>query len=123
MEQMGKGTSVAKPFLNINKIFPTQQEAVAEMIEVCKKIPNIRKIIIFGSSVTPRCNPESDIDIYFETVKEMNKWPSIGSHTVVFDKWDNFTVDKNLYDEIMKTGVLVYERQENDDSVKEVMPE
>ena len=123
MEQMGKGTSVAKLFLNINKIFPTQQEAVAEMIEVCKKIPNIRKIIIFGSSVTPRCTPESDIDIYFETAKEMNKWPSIGSHTVVFDKWDNFTVDKNLYDEIMKTGVLVYERQEHDDSVKEVMPE
>ncbi|SFI01167.1 Nucleotidyltransferase domain-containing protein [Selenomonas ruminantium] len=62
-----------KPFLNRNRIFPTQQEAVAEMIEVCKKIPNIRKIIIFGSSVTPECNPWSDIDIYFETEKEMNR--------------------------------------------------
>lgn len=105
-----KWRAFTKPFLNINKIFPTQQEDVGKMIEVCKKIPNIKKIIIFGSSVTSRCNPWSDIDIFFETEREMNRWPSIGSHTAVFDKWDNFTVDEKLMDEINRTGVLVYER-------------
>ena len=105
-----KWRAFAKPFLNINRIFPTQQEHVAKLIEVCKDIPNIKKIIIFGSSVTPLCNPWSDIDVYFETKTEMNKWPSIKSHTAIFDKWDNFTVDENLLKEIMQKGVLVYER-------------
>ncbi len=105
-----KWRAFVKPFLNINKIFPTQQADIRKMIDVCKKIPNIKKIIIFGSSVTPRCNPWSDIDIYFETEKEMNKWPSIKSHTAVFDKWDNFTVSSELLKEILAKGVLVYER-------------
>ena len=42
----------AEPFQNIHKIFPTKQKYVAEMIAVCKTDPNIKKIIIFGSSVT-----------------------------------------------------------------------
>lgn len=105
-----KWRAFTKPFLNVNRIFPTQQKDVYEMIEVCKDIPNIKKIIIFGSSVTPNCNPWSDIDIYFETETEMSKWPSIKSHTAVFDKWDNFTVEKSLLDEITQKGVLVYER-------------
>lgn len=37
---------------------------------------------------------------------------------MVFDKWDNFTVDNNLREEIMKTGVLVYERQAHVGSVE-----
>lgn len=102
--------AVTKPFKNINRIFPTQQADIAKMIDVCKKIPNIRKIIIFGSSVTPLCNPWSDIDIYFETQEEMKRFPSIASHTAVFDKWDNYSVDDNLMDEINRTGVVVYER-------------
>ena len=50
-------------FDNVRLIFPLKQKAVYEMIQVCKKEPNVRKIIIFGSSVTSACNPWSDIDI------------------------------------------------------------
>ena len=32
----------------------------------------------------------SDIDIYFEMKEPPQRYPSIGSHTAVFDKWDNF---------------------------------
>lgn len=102
--------AVTKPFKNINHIFPTQQADVARMIDVCKEIPNIKKIIVFGSSVTPLCNPWSDIDIYFETQEEMPRFPSIASNTAVFDKWDNFSVDDELMDEINRKGVIVYER-------------
>ena len=102
--------AVTKPFKNINLIFPTKQKDVRKMIEVCKKDKNIQKIIIFGSSTTSLCTPWSDIDIYFEFKKEPKSYPSIGSNNAVFDKWDNFTVDDRLLDEIRNTGVVVFER-------------
>ncbi len=97
-------------FKNVNHIFPTQQADVKKMIDICKDDKNIKKIIIFGSSVTSRCNPWSDIDIYFEFKKEPNKYPSTASSTAIFDKWDNFNVNNELMREISKNGVVVYER-------------
>ena len=47
----------------------------------------------------------SDIDIYFEMKEPPQRYPSIGSHTAVFDKWDNFSVDENLKREIDEKGV------------------
>lgn len=99
-----------KPFLNIKKIFPTKQKYVAQMIDVCKNNPNVKKIIIFGSSITSGCNPWSDIDIYFEMEKEPHSYPTIASHTQAFDKWSNFTASGDLLTEIQKNGVVVYER-------------
>ena len=99
---MGLWKAFAKPYKNINRIFPTKQKDVGEMVKVCKKDDNIRKIIVFGSSVTPLCNPWSDIDIYFEM--------KTGSRAAVFDRWDNFSVDDDLMHEIATKGVVVYER-------------
>lgn len=108
--QMKLWNAVAKPFKNIHRIFPTQQTEIAKMIEVCKKIPNIKRIIIFGSSVTAQCNPWSDIDIYFDTEHEMTKLPVVKGTEAIWDKWDTFSIDTNLLNEITKTGVIVYER-------------
>ena len=109
-KQLEPWRAFAKPYQNITRIFPTQQADVGRMIDVCKDDANIQKIIIFGSSVTPLCNPWSDIDIYFEMKEPPQRYPSIGSHTAVFDKWDNFSVDENLKREIDEKGVVVYER-------------
>ncbi|MBR2215233.1 MAG: nucleotidyltransferase domain-containing protein [Selenomonadaceae bacterium] len=100
----------AKPFKNINYIFPTQQQAVHDMVEVCRKDENIKKVIVFGSSVTAGCHPWSDIDIYYEMEREPKKYPVILSDTA-FDNWSNFSVDENLLAEINRTGVVVYERK------------
>ena len=102
--------AVTTPFKNIHRIFPTQQAEIAKMIEVCKKLPHIKRIIIFGSSVTTRCNPWSDIDIYFDTEQEMTQFPVVKNTEAVWDKWDTFSVDKTLLNEITSTGVIVYER-------------
>ncbi|WP_297569147.1 nucleotidyltransferase domain-containing protein [uncultured Anaerovibrio sp.] len=102
--------AVAKPFKNIHRIFPTQQIEVGKMIDVCKKIPNVKRIVIFGSSVTPQCNPWSDIDIYFELASEMQKLPVVNDTEAIWDKWDTFSVDDELLSTIMRTGVVVYER-------------
>lgn len=103
--------AATKPFKNINRIFPTQQEDIRQMIEACKKDENIQRIIIFGSSVTSSCNPWSDIDIYFECQTPPKRYPGIKSSTAVFDKWDNFNADATLKQEIKEKGVVVYERQ------------
>ena len=100
--------AVTKPFRNIHRIFPTKQQAVYDLIEVCRKDSNIKKIVIFGSSITSACNPWSDIDVYFEMEKLPRHYPIIGNPHQVFDKWCNFTVSEKLMTEINKKGVVVY---------------
>ena len=99
----------SEEFLNANRIFPTQQRDVKKLIDVCKLDSNIKRIVIFGSSVTSLCNPWSDIDVYLELENDL-RLPRINNPDAIYDKWTNFTVDERLMDEITKTGVVVYER-------------
>ena len=101
--------AVTTPFMYIEKIHPQQQEAVRKMVELCKADPNIKKAVVFGSSVREDCHPDSDIDIYFEFVGEKTDWPVVGG-MAVWDKWDNYTVDIRMEFEIGSTGVTVYEK-------------
>lgn len=99
---------IEKPFLNVQKIFPTKQRDVAKIIDSVKADRNIKRVMIFGSSVTSACNPWSDIDVYYE--KEQNlKYPVVICESGL-DKWSNFDADDNLMREISRTGVVVYER-------------
>ena len=95
-------------FLNCDKIFPIQQRKVAEILDNIKNNKNVVKVIVFGSSVTYQCHQGSDVDIYFELQENVN--PLIKSYNFDYDYWDNFSVDERLYLEIMKKGVIVYER-------------
>lgn len=65
--------------MNANLIFPTQQHDVYHIIKICRQDPNIKKVVIFGSSVTSAC---------------------IWIKEVATDMWNNFTVDDDLYREI-----------------------
>lgn len=99
-----------EPFKNVNHIFPTQQMDVYNLIKASIPDKNIKKIIVFGSSVTKACNPWSDIDVYFEKEKE-GPFPFVASSSAVYDKWDNFSISKDMLDEIKKKGVVVYEQR------------
>lgn len=60
---------VSHSYKNVEKIFPLKQHTVEELIEHCKAhYPSITRIVIFGSSVTPACNPWSDLDVYLEGI-------------------------------------------------------
>lgn len=48
---------------NIYCVYPLKQKVVAELYNIALKYEEIRKIYIFGSTVTGRCNIESDLDI------------------------------------------------------------
>ena len=83
------------------------------MINACRDDGNIKKIVIFGSSVTSACNPWSDIDVYFEMEHDVNKFPVAKNAENAFDKWSNFTVSEELLNEINEKGVVVYERRDS----------
>lgn len=103
-----------KNIKNIRKIFPLKQRYVANFVRAASSINEIKKIVIFGSSVEWRCNPWSDIDIYMEGVKHC---PELLRDNIpkednmqVLDIWTDSTVDSRLLAEINKKGVTVYER-------------
>lgn len=101
---------VSDNFLNARRIFPTKQKHVADMVKTCMKDKNVKRAVVFGSSVTAACNPWSDIDIYFELDEEKPNLPTYPSNKVVWDKWTNFSVSPELLKEIEQKGVTVYER-------------
>ena len=95
-------------FQNCPLIFPTQQKDVQNLLDGWKDDSNIVKVIIFGSSVTSACNPWSDIDVYVEVKKPVERFSKPGC-VVPFDIWTNYDVDDRLLEEINRTGVIVYE--------------
>ena len=102
--------AVANPFYNINRIFPTKQKYVSALLDECRKDPNIRRVVVFGSALLARCNLWSDIDVYFECQSEPQRLPAIVSERQAFDKFSNFTVSEAFRRTILQDGVVVYER-------------
>lgn len=101
---------VSEYFWNAPAIHPMRQGDVAKMVNLCKYNNNIQKVIIFGSTVTAHCHSWSDIDIYFELSDNIGYLPVVKDSDVTFDKWTNFNVSPELYEEIIKTGVPVFQR-------------
>ena len=98
----------SKRFKNVEYIFPTQQLDVEKIISNFSLNKGVKKIIIFGSSVTSACNPWSDIDVFVELEQETSlKKPRI---EVPIDLWTNYDVDDRLMQEINEKGVIVYEQ-------------
>lgn len=92
--------------MNCEKVYPIQQKKVKCLIDILSNNSNIKKIIVFGSSVTDRCHIDSDVDIFIELEKEERRL--IKKYiNFKFDLWTNFDVDNRLLNEIMKNGVLV----------------
>lgn len=44
-------------------IFPTKQKAAQQAITLAAADERIKKLLVFGSAVTPRCGMKSDLDI------------------------------------------------------------
>lgn len=101
---------IAEPFLNCEKVFPTKQKYVKQIVDSLCDDANVRRIVVFGSSVTYACNPWSDLDLYLE-LEEERHYSFFGMATDV-DLWTNFSADAHLKNEILKKGVIVYERDD-----------
>lgn len=97
-----------KEYENKELIFPTQQNDVGTIVELWSINQYVKKIVIFGSSVTSACNPWSDIDVYVVLQEECRlRKPKL---SVPIDLWTNFDIDDRLLAEINEKGVVVFER-------------
>lgn len=94
------------PFDHCDRVHPLQQRKVRELIDDMAFDPSVRAITLFGSSVTERCHPGSDVDVYVEMEHEGN--PISQVHDFPFDLWTNYTADDRLKAEIENKGVRVY---------------
>lgn len=95
-------------FRNVEKIFPTQQRDVSVLVKDFSTCPAVKRIVVFGSSVTSACNPWSDLDVFVELTEEVRlKKPKLGTE---IDLWTSFDVDERLMLEIAEKGVVVFER-------------
>lgn len=98
-----------KRFKNIEYIHPIQQKNIEDILEALKQHDSVKKVVVFGSSVTYKCNYDSDIDIYVELSKDENV-KSYNIETPV-DFWTNFNVSPAMLEEIKNKGVVVYDRK------------
>ena len=100
---------IPAPFPNCEKVFPVQQRKVRELIDRYSIIPQVQRIILFGSSVTTHCNVCSDVDLYVDLSEDVR----LSKRGLDFDcdLWTTYTADENLKGEIFRTGVTVYEKE------------
>lgn len=101
-----------------NRIHPLKQKEVNQIYEYVKNNNDIKKVIIFGSSVNIRCNIKSDLDVAIllkedsfnrnneniisERIQEITDY---NSDIIWLNKLDK---NSQLYDNIIKYGVIIY---------------
>lgn len=98
---------ITEQFLNADRIHPIMQKDVLAIINDLKNDSNVIRIIVFGSSVTSHVKSGSDIDLFVEIKKNKRVHQTLIETPVDF--WTNFSVDEEMLQEILKTGVKVYE--------------
>lgn len=100
-------------FENANRVHPLMQERVERLIRELKKDKNIRRLVLFGSSLEFRCSSFSDIDIYIEKYDPEKKLEFLPEMDCEVDIITNLQPDNRLYQKIENTGLLLFGRQEN----------
>ena len=96
-----------------NRIHPLMQESVEAIWKAAGKDENLRVLILFGSALEFRCGSNSDIDLYAE-LTDPDRPPAFlpeTDHEV--DLVTNLPHESRLYQEIDRTGLLLYEKQKN----------
>ncbi len=97
-------------FPNANRVHPLMQRRVEKLIHELDKDQNIRRLILFGSSLEFRCSSTSDIDLYIEKQnpeKKLATFPELDCDTDIIT---NLTPENPLYQRIIQTGLILFER-------------
>ena len=102
--------------MNIDRINFLKQKQVSSCVEIVKTLPRIKRMIIFGSSVTEHCDEDSDLDIcldiegstkgidLFEVSKNISKACDYNCDMLTYGK-----LQGKIKDEVDEKGVVVYE--------------
>ena len=101
---------------NIRRIYPLKQRTVARLYEAALNYKVIKKIYVFGSSVTGKCNIDSDLDICIDAdvsdgMKIYHMQKEIGD---ICDWNCDILMYSNIGERLKKTiqeeGVVIYEQ-------------
>lgn len=57
-------------FSGVDRIHPLKQREVKEIVDTAREDANVRRIVIFGSSVRYDCNETSDLDICIDWTRD-----------------------------------------------------
>ena len=111
--------------LNMKYIHPLKQKEAYKIVEMAKQHDCIRKIVVFGSSITNRCRETSDLDLWIDCSEA--SFDSYGVFTPEADeiiiqvkKITNYNADilfteqlvGSLVEKDARDGVCIYERAE-----------
>lgn len=97
-------------FENANRVHPLMQGRVEKLLHGLAGDPNIRKVILFGSSLEFRCSSRSDIDLYIEKYDPEKKLAFLPDIDCELDIITNLRPDNKLYQKIQEKGLLLIER-------------
>lgn len=97
-------------FQNANRVHPLMQVRVEKLIHELKKDKNIRRLILYGSSLEFRCSSASDIDLYIEKYDSEKKLAYLPELDCEVDIITNLKPGNKLYQKIEETGLLLFER-------------
>lgn len=64
---------VDSDFKEINRIHPLKQKAVTAIHDALRDDADVKQAIVFGSSTSLKCNPQSDIDLYISIDSPSNE--------------------------------------------------
>lgn len=100
---------------NISRVYPLKQKQVAEIFDRASGFDIIRRIFVFGSSVTSKCNIDSDLDLCIDAdtsdgmkVYEMQRaFGEACAWNCDILMYSN--IGKTLRDTVQKEGVIIYE--------------
>lgn len=97
-------------FERANRVHPLMQARVEKLLCHFRKDPNIRKLVLFGSSLEFRCSSYSDIDLYLEKYDKERKLGALPELGCEVDIITDLPEDSRLYREIDNRGLLLFER-------------
>lgn len=97
-------------FPNANRVHPLMQRRVEKLIHELSKDQNIRRLILFGSSLEFQCSSTSDIDLYIEKLEPEKKLAYLPELDCETDIITNLPPDNKLYQKIELTGLVLFER-------------
>lgn len=101
-------------FENVNRIHPLKQKDVFRMIQCAREDKHILGLIVFGSAVRFDCHSGSDLDLV--VIRDDNKFTIDSSLDWVESELDlifSSAMGERLKNEIAKTGVIVYRREQD----------
>lgn len=98
-------------FPHCNRVHPLMQRRIQMILNKLKEDSNIKTVVLFGSSLEFRCSSYSDIDLYIEKYDHEKKVESDWDIDCEVDLLMDLDHSSNLYREIDKKGLLLFERK------------